>query len=847
MFEKEKKTSPSFWDFVKKFPALRYLKAPVFNVHQLYERYPNGLESGCFTFVINQFSFYGWNFDTKEWNKIGLSLEDIVISWEDIENKPNLLTIQDMVDAGFIKEAPEDGKSYVRKDGNWIEAFKGVEEAPVDGQKYARSMEEWTPCNCDGGQVVPPQPPELSMIVSPQNIIFNPESDQQAVTVIITGDQDNTFTVSEKPSWASIQNQTATGFNLVVTDNSTFEQDRSGTVTIVANANASVTETIQITQYGAFLSEFRFDAVIPPEKENQEVTLFNMGCKVAGGQARIWWGDGVVEDIESVPVSDVNTFSDPAGGGDINITVGHNYSHIYASADTYPVIVKTRNSVDSFRFALLDAGVNNEWYNTQNNVGKTNNFVTNIKKVQSDSIKNASRMFAGVKYGSFPPTFILECPNIGVDQGGHGVDYMFEFFGVRDYSLYAPSDPNTMSNPTQDDWDAWDNEHSDINYGGRENYSLLLPDNFFSQIANKTLITSANRIYNGSGFLQLKRNMLAFSTALTSVIETFRGTFLAGNNWTTRHSYDYRSIEDAQFMPLFIDSEIFWDNPNINNFAGCFWWVGDFYGRYDSGYNYQSIYKAEMFKGNQGQNINISYMFRQANRAVFEANLFRETDNNGISFGQRIQKMDGCFWGALNNGMPRIGGSYSLMPAMQTGRSFYGVALSEYSGSGMPTPNSLFPDSSYPNMLSMVAAFGWRGDGNPDNPMTPSGKRRIDTGFNSLPFVSASSDNPPVLTGGQVFGEPYSSWDNWIQNLIINQFSIEAFLSKFPGVTASSGTNPETKTVDGETDGAAYNFWDMDVVDFNGNMKASDYNSYHDRPSVKGEADMINWGWGVSV
>jgi len=67
----EEKNKFPFWDFVKKFPALRYLKAPVFSVHQLYEKYYDGLEAGCYSFVISKFAFYGWDFQTKEWRPIG--------------------------------------------------------------------------------------------------------------------------------------------------------------------------------------------------------------------------------------------------------------------------------------------------------------------------------------------------------------------------------------------------------------------------------------------------------------------------------------------------------------------------------------------------------------------------------------------------------------------------------------------------------------------------------------------------------------------------------------------------------------------------------------------------------
>jgi len=72
----EEKNTFTGWDFVKRFPAFRYLKAPVFNVRQLYERYCDGSESGAFAFVISKFAFYGWDFQSKEWKPIGSGSDD---------------------------------------------------------------------------------------------------------------------------------------------------------------------------------------------------------------------------------------------------------------------------------------------------------------------------------------------------------------------------------------------------------------------------------------------------------------------------------------------------------------------------------------------------------------------------------------------------------------------------------------------------------------------------------------------------------------------------------------------------------------------------------------------------
>lgn len=52
----------------------------------------------------------------------------------------------------WVQEAPEDGKSYVRKDGTWVEQGQGggIPEAPTDGKSYARKDGEWVVVPIDG-------------------------------------------------------------------------------------------------------------------------------------------------------------------------------------------------------------------------------------------------------------------------------------------------------------------------------------------------------------------------------------------------------------------------------------------------------------------------------------------------------------------------------------------------------------------------------------------------------------------------------------------------------------------------------------------------------------------------
>lgn len=67
---------------------------------------------------------------------VGALPEDYKPSWVEIEDKP--------------EEAPEDGKSYVKKDGEWVE-LEGLDEAPQDGKLYGRKDGGWEEVVTGGG------------------------------------------------------------------------------------------------------------------------------------------------------------------------------------------------------------------------------------------------------------------------------------------------------------------------------------------------------------------------------------------------------------------------------------------------------------------------------------------------------------------------------------------------------------------------------------------------------------------------------------------------------------------------------------------------------------------------
>lgn len=54
-------------------PVLRYLKAPVEFLNELYVRYPDGGEYGWFAFVTSKRTFAYWDNESRSWKLMGLS------------------------------------------------------------------------------------------------------------------------------------------------------------------------------------------------------------------------------------------------------------------------------------------------------------------------------------------------------------------------------------------------------------------------------------------------------------------------------------------------------------------------------------------------------------------------------------------------------------------------------------------------------------------------------------------------------------------------------------------------------------------------------------------------------
>jgi len=737
---KEENTFP-FWGFVKKFPALRYMKAPVFRVCQLYEKYYDGLEAGSFAFVIEKFAFYGWDFRVKEWKRIGISMEDIQISWNDILDKPEIPDAQIQSDwsqtdnqkkdyiknkPAVVTEAPQDGKTYGRKDGEWIEIK-----------------------SCECGTLPPPPAPALE--INPAVLFFD-DNTEESVAVTITGTDNKAYSILNLPSWLTVSNKTETGFTLTVAENPS-EDLRDVDLTVRLDAYPEIQEGLLVTQAGSWLSVFIFDVVTNNPNENVE-RIVNLGA-IESGQARFDYGDGTPVEIKTVPQS-ISIDRIDNTGKQITIGIGTDFGHVFPVAGIHTVTIKVRNGVNAFRFSTVPEGT------TVDDWGATflpNDYIRAIRRIKSDFLTSGYKLFAGCRRASFAPEFEnLETPNMA------DFTFMYEGFGS-----YGSGD-----------------------YGGfNTDDRLRLPLHIYDLISQeaKAQATSAMRTYYGSGFERIESHMLSFSANLLSVLEVFKSMRNVGANWTDKYGQPNNFNEMVVMSNDIIDSTIFQAHPNINDFEGAFNAINDTFGFLTSGYEFRFVLRADLFKNNVANEINLKWTFNKFTKAIIESNFFKYLGN-----GQRIKYMDGCFYNFARGGIRFGGGDYA--PS-----AYWGARIDQH-------PDSLFPDAEYENMTSMVGAFGYYGD-------SWSGiQRHTDWGFNGL-WV------------GQNWGETVYVDSN---ELTMPSINIAQFLTRFPNVKPDSGFDPQYSNV---CDGAAYNFGDWDVPDGNNVTRANDVNSYNARPQVK--------------
>jgi len=616
--------------------------------------------------------------------------------------------------------------------------------------------------------------PSASLKISPSELIFDGDGASLNVGVTVTGTSNTAYSVQGLPAWLGLSNQTATGFTLTAVANPT-ENLRTVVLTVRLNAYPDIQASLSVIQSGAWLSQFIFDVVTTQPYENVQ-RIVNLGA-IASGEASFDYGDGTALELKTVPQSEDKHLTDDKGN-DIVIKTGTDFSHVFQSPGTHTITIKIRQGVDAFRFSSVPDGSVGDW----GAEFAPNDYIRGIKKIKSETLASGYKMLAGCRKAFFDSAWEgLETPNM-TDFG-----FIMENFG----SYGSGADGAFTANDR-----------------------LRLPANMYQHISpvSKSKVTSCARAYIGSGFERIEPSMLDFSAddTLVTGFELFRGMRNLGANWVEKYGNGAYSQADAiaSGIPEFVDTSVFLKQRNLKTFEGMFNAVNDYYGNYSNGYAHLWLLKQDLFKGNNATDVNINWMFHKATRALLENNFFGAVSNGGVPFNQRIKTMNGCFYG-FGGGTPKLNWDKLYV-------GFRGARIDQH-------PDGLFPDASYPALVTMQEAFAYyKSSGNHN--------RNISEGFNGLFNLTNAS-------GAEVFNHPFNldgggvylwDFDGTSQSFVygsiqMNNVNIAQFLSRFPNCTNTSGTDDDGITV---IDGAANNFGDWDAEDGTGAPRAEDYHSF---------------------
>ncbi|MDR1525150.1 MAG: hypothetical protein LBS79_07870, partial [Tannerella sp.] len=148
----------------QRIPAFRYMKAPVFHVHELYDKYPDGCDTGCFSFVITKFTFYVYDNQLRYWRPVSGSSS----AGSSVYN----VTVEHPLSAGYYtaNQARETVPDLVRGVGMIITYAVGVKQWIIE-QYAGTSVAGWMdssnwlrlhPSGSGGGEPVPTPTPTPS-------------------------------------------------------------------------------------------------------------------------------------------------------------------------------------------------------------------------------------------------------------------------------------------------------------------------------------------------------------------------------------------------------------------------------------------------------------------------------------------------------------------------------------------------------------------------------------------------------------------------------------------------------------------------------------------------------------
>jgi len=443
-------------------------------------------------------------------------------------------------------------------------------------------------------------PKDGGIIVSPKVVSFEAVGGTQAITVENKNTYNPNYIVDNLPSWLHVTGQITTGFTLIC-DSTSLEIDETVTIYVRSVTNPSIYDTIEVTRWGAFTTEIIYQIQTTVPNETPPVGI-KLSSSEINSLARIQWDTGFPW-VQVVVTQGTPGYFVAPNGQTIELIMPNNIPVTYANPGLHTVTVRTRVAVDGIRLANEEPG---DWTSQ----GISNPYVKKIIKVKSDT-QTLHMAFAGLTHATVDPTFQLETPNV-ID-----LTKAFQHF-ASDLKPRIDGGANI-----------WDRQEGRLDMNSINTFRF--PAHMLDQC---TKVTALTRTFYNSGIEAINVGFFDKLVNLVAVFETFRNTLNLGYNWFTKYGDPTTSsiIEAPEYIP----TSLFWNCTKLEDFTGCFNWIGGgdwpgvspYWGGPEpnphatnySGYAFNTLVRRDFFKNTKAKTV--TFMFNKWTRGALEKDVF---------------------------------------------------------------------------------------------------------------------------------------------------------------------------------------------------------------------------------
>ncbi|UIR55067.1 PEGA domain-containing protein [Sphingobacterium sp. SRCM116780] len=489
----------------------------------------------------------------------------------------------------------------------------------------------------------------------PVGTTFDQMPIKDLLDLIFYGKTKRTLTITTTPVDATVKINDVVGntSNMTIGTTVSYTVERPGYFPKTATVTVTEDMTIDVA-LEPDLSNTEITFTVRTTQLNEQVPIALLRTSDTQTLAKINYGDGK-EDLVSVPPFNGSQSWTDNEGNIHYVDNGNTFYHVFDNIGDYVVTINAGSNVSYVRFCEgLTSGAG---YLSPT----INNYVQEISKFRSDSLANLDYTFAGLSQANVSTSFKLETPQVT------SMNATFYGFGVsREFDSF--------------------------------------PADMLAQITKPTILMGT---FFKAGLKKILPGLLDSFADLVSVFECFKNSKLGKGYYNGITAGNYRDKHSINSSYDFIPVSLFWKNPKLKDVSHCFNYIGEGgFGNLTSGYLAFNIVRRELFwngksVGNATGTIeNAFYLFAKNNRILCEANFLKYAPNMkhiGGMFTQTNHVSHAISWGGM---IPIAKNETTSIRSNDGGQPF------EMAGNGLTYDlNVMFPDASYPNILTLNGAF----------------------------------------------------------------------------------------------------------------------------------------------